>query len=104
MRKYRNVKVTTKDGTFDSKKEHLRWLELNSMQDNFLIEGLKKQVTYVLEINGVHICKYIADFVYRQNSVMVIEDVKSNYTRTLPVYRLKKKLMMAIHGIEISEV
>lgn len=101
--KYRNTKVKSPDGTFDSKKEYVRWLELKAMQDNFLIEGLRKQVKYVLAVNDHVICTYIADFVYRQNSRMIVEDVKSEVTRKLPVYRLKKKLMLAIHTIKISE-
>lgn len=103
LNKYRNTKVTSPDGTFDSKKEYLRWLELKYMQDNFLIEGLQKQVKHILAVNGHVICTYIADFVYRQNSLIIIEDVKSEMTRKLPVYRLKKKLMKAIHGIDITE-
>jgi hypothetical protein len=103
MSKYKNTKVVSPDGIFDSKKEYLRWLELKAMQDNFLIEGLQKQVRHKLEVNGQLICTYIADFVYRQNGLMVVEDVKSEFSRTLPVYRIKKKLMKAIHGLDIAE-
>lgn len=35
---------------------------------------------------------------------LVVEDVKSPATRKLPLYRLKAKLMKAIHGIEIREI
>jgi hypothetical protein len=31
-------------------------------------------------------------------------DVKSDVTRKHPVYRIKKKLMKAVHGIDIREV
>jgi len=34
----------------------------------------------------------------------VVEDVKSEFTRKDPVYRLKYKLMKACHGIDIREV
>lgn len=102
--KYRNTRIKTPDGTFDSKKELLRWYELKAMQDKLLIQGLKRQVTYNIEINGMHICKYIADFVYMQNHVMICEDIKSPITRKLPVYRLKYKLMQAVHNITIKEV
>jgi hypothetical protein len=30
--------------------------------------------------------------------------VKSAFTRKLPVYRIKRKLMKAVYGIEIREV
>jgi hypothetical protein len=50
------------------------------------------------------VCKYISDFVYLENGQKIVEDVKSEYTRKLPVYRLKKKLVKAVHGIDIKEV
>lgn len=101
--KYRNKKVVTPDGIFDSTKEYLVWLDLKQKESNLLIQGLQKQVVYKLEVNGMHICKYIADFVYLENHVLKVVDVKSEYTRKLPVYRLKFKLMQAIHGITITE-
>ena len=58
----------------------------------------------MIEHNGVLICKYIADFVvYFYNDTREVWDVKSDYTRKLPVYKLKKKLMKIINGIEIVE-
>lgn len=102
--KYRNTKVVTPDGTFDSKKEYLHWLELKGKEDKGLIQGLRKQVVYPMVVNGMHICKYIADFVYLENHVLVVVDVKSEMTRKLPTYRLKYKLMQAIHSITIKEV
>jgi hypothetical protein len=38
-----------------------------------------------------------------RNGRRVVEDCKSKPTMT-PVYRLKKKLVAALHGIEIHEV
>lgn len=104
MSKYRNTRIKAPDGTFDSKKEYLHWLELKDKESKMLIQGLKKQVTYNLEVNGMHICKYIADFVYLENHVLKVVDVKSEMTRKLPVYRLKRKLMQAVHGITITEI
>jgi len=51
----------------------------------------------------VKICRYVADFGYIENGAVVIEDVKSKITKGLPVYRLKKKLMKALYGIDIRE-
>lgn len=48
--------------------------------------------------------KYVADFVYQANGQTVVEDVKSAATRKLAVYRLKKHLMMSVHGLEVVEV
>lgn len=54
--------------------------------------------------NGIKICVYIADYIYIENGRSVVEDVKSAFTAKLPVYRLKKKLLSALLGIEIREV
>ena len=69
------------------------------------VKEWQRQVVYSIDINGQHICKYIADFVvhYHTRPIEVI-DVKSAYTAKLPVYRLKKKLMAAVHGVIIREV
>lgn len=47
---------------------------------------------------------YVADFVYMENGKQVVEDVKSDITRANPVYKIKKKMLMYVHGIEITEV
>ncbi|WP_186829307.1 DUF1064 domain-containing protein [Ralstonia sp. TCR112] len=111
MRKYRNVKVTTEAGTFDSKREHARYLELLMMQRQKSISNLRRQVEYILipaqrDASGkaIRAVKYIADFVYDLNGKQVVEDVKSEATRKLPAYVLKFKLMIHVHGITIKEV
>ena len=55
-------------------------------------------------MNGALIATYVADFRYRaRDGAVVVEDVKSEPTKT-PVYRLKAKLVAALHGVVISEV
>ena len=66
-----------------------------------IISDLRLQVPYVITVNGLKICKYVADFVYIDKGYEVVEDVKGMKT---PTYNLKKKLMKAVHGIEIQEV
>lgn len=130
--KYHNVKVTADGVTFDSQKEHRRFLMLMEavrlgviydlrLQQNFtLVEGFTKP-----DGERVRPVVYKADFVYRVNDVagasplvvdiddymywsilgketLVIEDVKSQGTRTR-VYINKKKLM-AEKGYTIREV
>jgi len=100
--KYNNVKTEIDGFVFDSKKEASRYLELKGMQKIGLIYDLKRQVKYRLDVNGMKVCGYIADFVYRKKGgEEIIEDVKGVRT---DVYRLKKKLMKAIHGIDIIEI
>jgi hypothetical protein len=67
------------------------------------ISALELQKPYRLDVNGFHIADYVADFVYERDGETIVEDVKSKPTKTR-LYRIKKKLMRAIHGIEIHEV
>ncbi len=110
--KYRNVKTVRFGIVFDSQKECVRYAELRVLEHNGSIAELTRQVEYRMEIHGVLICKYVADFRYKERPTpdrgvyewpVVVEDVKSAMTRKLPVYRIKKKLMLAIHGITIRE-
>ncbi len=55
---------------------------------------------FSLDVNGVHICSYAPDFTYWVKEEFVVEDVKGFLTET---YKLKAKLMLACHGIEILE-
>lgn len=86
---------------FDSKKEARRYVELKSLEAAGVIWRLRLQEPFVVEINGVIVCRYVADFVYDAADGYVVEDSKGVRT---PVYRLKKKLMRAVLGIDIKEV
>ena len=106
--KYGAVRVRTVDGIeHDSKKEAARWQELNLMRRARLIEDLQRQVRFELipKQDGERACTYIADFVYidRKTGEKVVEDVKSPATRT-EAYRIKRKLMLLVHGIRIREI
>jgi hypothetical protein len=88
---------------FDSAKEARRYMELRTRLAVGEIDKLQLQVEFVLEVNGGKVASYVADFVYQENGKMVVEDVKSAVTRRIRIYRLKKKLMKQIHGIDIIE-
>ncbi len=45
---------------FDSTREMARWRELQLRERAGEIQDLQRQVTYLLEVNGYPICKYIA--------------------------------------------
>lgn len=99
--KYRNVKTIVDGITFDSAKEARRYGELKLLQRGRQISGLQVQPSFPIVINGVKVCTYKADFGYvDQIGSPVIEDCKGFKT---PVYLLKKKLMLAVYGIEIHE-
>ena len=99
-----------KAGGYDSRKEYRRARQLKIMQQQGLISGLREQVTFELipaqrDADGKVLersCSYRADFVYKDSDGRtVVEDAKGYRT---PVYRIKRKLMLKVHGVRISEV
>lgn len=117
--KYGANKAVVDGIEFASKKEARRYSQLKLLERAGEISDLQLQVKFELiptqfeevEINGKirrgkcverSIC-YYADFVYTDNSTgeTVVEDAKGMKTE---VYKIKKKLMLYIHGIKIKEV
>lgn len=116
--KYGSRKVEVDGIVFDSKKEAKRWSELLLLEKAGAIRNLRRQVKFVLipaqkepdttgkrggTIKGKLLereCTYIADFVYQEDGKTVVEDTKGFRTSE---YRIKKKLMLFIHGIKIKE-
>jgi hypothetical protein len=99
--KYRNVKTEVDGLVFDSKAEAECYRLLKARQDKGEISDLRTQVTYRLEVGGVLVCKYVADFTFTEGGKVVVADRKGYRTRE---YRLKRKLMRAIYNIEIQEL
>ena len=88
---------------FDSRWEAERWGQLKAMEKAGVVTQLERQIKYELSINDIKICDYIADFRYlleEENglSKLVVEDAKGVLT---PEFKLKKKMMKAIHNIDI---
>ena len=105
MSKYKNVKTVLNGITFDSKKEAAYYGILRLKEKAKLIDRFEMQVKYDLIVNGVKIGFYKADFVtYKDGQVLEVIDVKSEMTKKLPVYRLKKKMIKAIYGFDIVEI
>ncbi len=98
--KFNNKKVTTDEGVFDSTTEYKRFLDLRLLERAGEISDLRRQVRYSLDIGGIHISAYIADFVYIQDGKEVVEDSKGFRTRE---YLQKRRLMKEILGITILE-
>lgn len=103
MNKYRAKKTVVDGITFDSKREAARYKELRTLLRAGQIQDLRMQVKYPLVVNGVKIGRYTSDFNYIENGAEVVEDVKSPATKKARDYVLRKKLMLAIHGISIRE-
>lgn len=108
--KYHNRKVQIDGILFDSAREARRYGELRLLEKGGYISNLRLQVPFELIPNQKNIdgkvverkVSYIADFVYLdREGRTVVEDSKGMKTE---VYKLKKKLMRYVHGIEIKEV
>lgn len=97
---------------FDSKKEEKRWQTLLLEERAGRITQLERQKKFVLipsqlDNNGKVIERqvaYYADFVYYRDGKLVVEDVKSEYTRKLPEYIIKRKLMLYTQKIKVVEI
>lgn len=98
--KYRNKKTEVDGFIFDSKREATRYQDLKIMEREGLIRDLVLQKRYELEVNGIRIGAYVADFVYTEDGQSIVEDCKGIRT---DLYKWKRKLMRAIYGIEIRE-
>ena len=106
--KYNNRKIVYEGMTFDSVKEKCRSIQLRMLERSGAISGLQRQVRYVLipsqrqEKKVIErACCYYADFVYTKNGELIVEDTKGVRT---PEYRIKRKLMLYVHGIKIREI
>lgn len=125
--KYHSRKITRDGITWDSLKEYRRFCELSLLERAGAIQDLQRQVKFELvpaqyeEIPTGELYKrgdrkgqpkmkrvcveesvnYIADFVYHENGVKVVEDTKGVKTKD---YIIKRKLMLWVHKIKIKEV
>lgn len=103
--KYGNRKVTDLQGNVhDSTKEFNHWQSLQLRELAGEIRSLRRQVPFALVVDGILIATYVADFVFEEGAATLVVDVKSPPTRAKPEYRMKLKLMQALHGIQIREV
>lgn len=122
MRSKYGSRKTVVDGiSFDSKKEATRYRELLLLERAGKIGNLRRQVKYVLipaqyenpdspTKSGwgkclERECSYVADFVYdvpmEPEPVEIVEDTKGFRTEA---YKIKRKMMLFMHGIRIREV
>jgi hypothetical protein len=95
--KYRNKKTVIDNITFDSRKEALRYKDLNMLSRAGIISDLELQPKFeiipAINWNGKRLQAryYIADFRYKQNGITIVEDVKGMKTS---VYTLKRQLFL----------
>lgn len=108
--KYGSEKIQVDGHTFSSKAEARRYQHLLLMERAGMISGLVLQPKFELApsvkffgARATPPLRYFADFAYiDSDGRRVVEDVKGG-----PVtegFRIKKHLMLAVHGIEVQEV
>ena len=121
--KYGNNKIKNTFGVFDSELEWGRYLFLSNRQKEGEISGLRRQVEYLLipaqygtEIRHLKTkdkevrvllerpCSYIADFVYERNGKTIVEDCKGAKAIITETAKIKKKLLLWVHGIELRYI
>lgn len=123
--KYGNKKVCVNGIQFDSKHEAEHYILLANLEKHGKIHDLQLQKKYILVpaqyeesaetySKGIHKgekkkgkliereCAYLADFDYYDSlGRHIVEDAKGMRTKE---YIIKRKLMLYIHGIRITEV
>ncbi len=97
--------------TFDSRAEADRYTILRVMEKTGKISQLqchpRWEVIPAQKITGhrsFQAAHYTADFSYIKDGQLIVEDVKSEYTREDEAYKLRRKLMYLMHGIYVTEV
>ena len=121
--KYGNHKIKNAYGTYDSQLEWSRFLFLSNREKEGEITNLRRQVEYLLipaqygtEIKHLKTkdkevrvllersCSYIADFVYERNGKVIVEDCKGSKGIITEAAKIKKKLLLWVHGIELRYI
>ena len=109
--KYGNQKAVRGQLVFDSQKEARRYDQLMMMKKAGQITDLKLQPEFTLaegfrDFDGKwkKALKYRADFSYKRDGELVVEDVKSVATKENRTYQTKKKMLRDLKGIIIQEV
>ena len=121
--KYGNHKIKNAYGTYDSQLEYARFIFLSNREKEGEITNLRRQVEYLLipaqygtEIKHLKTkdkevrvllersCSYVADFVYERNGKTIVEDCKGSKGIITEAAKIKKKLLLWVHGIELRYI
>lgn len=109
-RKYRNEPVFFDGRRFDSRLElaHYQMLQLarqaRDPEARVVDIALQQRFELIARQSGERAVHYVADFVVDYaDGHREVHDTKSAITRSNPTYVLKRKLMLAVHGIRIRE-
>ena len=115
MSKYRSRQVDVDGLSFDSQAEANRYAELQLLERSEEITDLRVHPSWILQPRFlkpdgriVRPITYEADFAYIENDRLVVEDVKPDWQNrkdcAWQVFRLKAKMLLYIHGIDVRIV
>lgn len=103
--------VTINGIKFDSRAEADRYTVLRVMEKTGKITGLECHPRWEIipkqEVKGhrnFQAAHYTADFKYYKDGELIVEDVKSEYTRQAEDYKLRRKMLHYVYGIYVTEV
>ncbi len=83
---------------WDSTGEYRRYQDLRLLERAGKLSNLELKPTLSLILNNVKLCRYTPDFRYLEGEEWIYEDFKGYQT---PEFKLKKKLVKALLGIDI---
>ena len=108
--KFNAKRIVTEHGTFDSKKEYAYFkrlqIQMKASNPSDRVTDIQTQVRFDIEVNGKRIGFYKLDFqVTYADGIIECVDVKGfKKGCAYQMFRIKKKLVEAIYGIEIIEI
>lgn len=103
--KYRNKSVVIDNICFASKHEAEHYQFLKIRQRAKEITSLTVHHTFTLEVQGVFITRFIADFVFLENGKRVVHDTKgASAGLAYEHFLVKKRLMAAVFAIDVIEI
>lgn len=107
-RKMGNVPTAVDGKYFASKKEARRYADLKLLESAGEIESLQTHKSFPLNLDGHNLGTYVSDFYYRKakgSREWVVEDVKGQKSGVpYDLFTLKKRLMLALYGVEVREI
>lgn len=106
MNKYRNKRTEYNNITYDSKKEANYAIQLDWQIKAKEVVKWERQIRYKLIVEGINIGTYVLDFkvYYTDGSIRYIDVKGLKKGAAYSIFTIKKKLMLALHKINVEEV
>ncbi|MBN2661561.1 MAG: DUF1064 domain-containing protein [Tannerellaceae bacterium] len=110
MNKFHAQKIDINGEIFDSKKEYRYFVKLDlcrkASTNSERVISIERQVRYDIHVNEKYIAFYKLDFrvKYADGKIRHIDIKGLKKGSAYQIFRLKKKLVEAIYGIQIEEI